>query len=139
MNIMDLHHKSQAAVALKSAAIASDTTTTGETIDMLGFEGLEMIFLTKTLSDGDYAVTLFEGEESDMSDEAAVDSAEQLGSPDFDADTDDDSVARVGYIGKMRYVRAKVVSTNTTTGIDILSGVALKYAAKHQPVADQDS
>ena len=138
MNVFDLHHTSKVAAALVSQAIVTDTTTVGATIDRAGFIALEFVFLTKTLTDGDYAITLFESDDSGMSGEAAVASAEQLGSPDFDDDTDDNAVARVGYIGKKRYVRAKVVSTNTTTGVDIISGIALLANALHQPADDQD-
>ena len=138
MQAFDLHNMTQAAVALKSQAIASDTTTVGETIDTAGYESIEFIFLTKTVTDGDYAVDLYESDDSGMSGEALVSDAEMLGDISFADDTDDDTVARVGYIGKKRYVRAKVVSTNTTTGVDIISGVALKGTAHHQPVAAQN-
>ena len=89
------------------APIASDTTTEGEIIDTENFEALEFVILTKTITDGDYAVLLQEGDNSALSDAATVAAAETLGSPDFDDDTDDDAVARVGYIGKKRYVRLK--------------------------------
>jgi hypothetical protein len=141
MNIMDLHHKVFAEVALKSQAIASSTTTVGETIDLSGFEGgAEFTALTKILTDGDYEFKLFEGDLLNMSDEAEVTvaSGHKLGSVNFADDTDDDAVGRFGYIGKKRYVRVKVVSTNVTTGVDNISCTALKYTAKHQPTSDQN-
>lgn len=138
MQVFDLHHTSKTAAALKSQAITTDTTTVGETIDRAGFIALEFMFLTKTVTDGDYAVDLYESDDSGMSGEAIVSDAEMLGDISFADDTDDDAVASVGYIGKKRYVRTKVVSTNTTTGVDIISGVALLANAAHQPYADQD-
>jgi len=137
-NVHDLHHKSKAQVALTSQAIATDTTTVGATIDTAGFEGLEFVFLTKTLTDGDYAVDLYESDAALMTGETIVSAEEMLGDIAFTDDADDNAVARVGYIGKKRYVRAKVVSTNTTTGIDMLSGVALLFSPKHQPQAAQN-
>lgn len=135
---MDLHHDSYAALALNVQAIASDTTTVGNTIDMAGYEAAEFVIFTKTLTDGDYDIKMYEGEESDMSDEAEVSAAEQLGDPSFTDDTDDNAVARVGYIGKKRYVRLKVVSTNTTTGVDAIGAIVLQSSAHHKPVSDQD-
>ena len=137
-NVFEIHHDTYVTPALKSQAISSDTTTVGETIDTKGYEALEFFFLTKTVTDGDYDIQLFEGDASNMSDEAAVDSSEVLGDPAFTDDTDDDAVARVGYIGKKRYVRAKVVSTNVTTGVDIISGLAVLANAHSKPVDDQD-
>jgi len=137
-NAFEIHHDSQVEVALKSQAISTDTTTVGETIDTVGFEALEFFFLTKTVTDGDYAVDLYESDDSGMSGETIVSAEEMLGDIAYTDDTDDDTAARVGYIGKKRYVRAKVVSTNTTTGVDIISGVAVLANAHHKPVADQN-
>lgn len=137
-NMFDLHHKSTAVVALTTQAITTDTTTVGEIIDTADFKGLEFVFLTGTLTDGDYAIDLYESDDSGMSGETIVSAAEMLGDINIDADTDDDAVTRVGYIGKKRYVRAKVVSTNTTTGLAALSGVALKVNPNHQPTDDQN-
>ena len=138
MQVFDLHHTSKVAAALTSQAITTDTTTVGATIDRAGFIALEFVFLTKTLTDGDYAIDLYDSDDSGMSGEVIVSDAEMLGDIAFTDDTDDNAVARVGYIGKKRYVRAKVVSTNTTTGVDIISGVALLANAAHQPYADQN-
>jgi hypothetical protein len=138
MNVNDLHHASKAFVAFKSQAIASDTTTVGETIDLASYEAAEFVFLTKTVTDGDYAVDLYESDDSGMAGETLVSAEEMLGDISFADDTDDDAIARVGYIGKKRYIRAKVVSINTTTGVDIISGVCLLAFGQHQPVADQN-
>lgn len=138
MNVFDLHHTSKAVNALNSQAITTDTTTVGNTVDRAGFTALEFVFLTKTLTDGDYAIDLYDDDASGMGTEVIVSAAEMLGDINFSDDTDDNAVARVGYIGKKRYVRAKVVSTNTTTGLDIMSGVALLANAAHQPHADQN-
>ena len=138
MQAFDLHNMTQAKVALTSQAISTDTTTAGEIIDTAGFESLEFILLTKALTDGDYAVLMQEGDDSALADAATVAAAEVLGLVNFDDDTDDNAVARTGYIGKKRYVRLNIVSTNTTTGIDIISAVALLGTAHHQPIAAQN-
>lgn len=138
MQAFDLHNHSKAVVALVSQAITTNTTTVGATIDTKGFTALEFIFLTKTLSDGDYLIDLFDSDDSGMSGEVIVSDAEMLGDIAFEDDADDNAVARVGYIGKKRFVRAKIVSTNTATGLDIMSGVALLANAAHQPTAAQN-
>ena len=134
-NIMDLHHKSSVVAALTQQEIATDTTTVGETIDMAGYEALEIVGLSGTITDGTYTVALYEGDESDMSDEAVVAAAETLGAMAWAA-TDDDTAKKLGYIGKKRYVRIKVVSASTSTGVDMIGAIAVKSSAHHVPTAD---
>ena len=138
MNVFDLHHNSYAVPALVSQAISTDTTTVGEIIDTAGCEAIEFIFLTKTVTDGDYEVQIFESDDAGMSGEAQVAAEETFGAIDYTDDADDNTVARMGVASKKRYLRAKVVSTSTSTGVDIISGVALKVFWNHQPIADQN-
>jgi hypothetical protein len=132
----DLHSNIDDRVALDPQAIGSDTTTVGNIIDTAGYESLEFLLWTKTVTDGDYAWKIEHGDDSGLSDAADVASTDLLGVlTGFTADTDDNKVNRVGYIGKKRYVRMSVVSTNTTTGVDAIGGIAILGHPKRAPVA----
>lgn len=132
--LFDLHHNCDVANALNSQTISSDTTTNGVIIDMQGYHGLEFILKSGTITDGAYTVALQHGDDSGLSDAAAVDADEVLGSIAF-ADTEDNVAKRIGYIGKKRYVRMNVVSTGTTSG-GVFDGVAVQFSPFSAPVAD---
>lgn len=106
-------------VAFNIQAISTDTTTNGAIIDTKGYEAVTFIFHTGTITDGDYTVLIQDGDDSGLSDAAAVADADLIGTEaaaSFTADTDDNKVSKIGYIGTKRYVRFNVVSTNTSTG-----------------------
>lgn len=134
MHVNDLHHHTAVESALDSQTIGTDTTTLGNIIDTAGFEALEFILQSGTITDGAYAVSLQEGDDSGLSDAAAVSAEETLGNADF-ALADDDTAKRIGYIGKKRYCRLAIVSTATTSG-GVFSAAAMKGMAAHQPTAD---
>jgi len=136
MNVNDLHHSSESVLAMESQTISTDTTTVGEIIDTAGYEALEILTISGTITDGAYAMLLEEGDNSALSDAATVASAETLGDCSY-ALADDDTPKRVGYIGKKRYVRLSFVSTSTSSGGTLFGALALLSNAMHQPTADQ--
>jgi hypothetical protein len=132
----DLFHNLSVKPAFNFQAISSSTTTNGATIDTAGFYSLTFAIQSGTLTDGAYAITMFHGDEADMSDEVAVPSDFILGSladAGFAA-SDDNETHRVGYAGKKRYVRIKVVSTSVSTG-GSLGAIALLADPASAPVA----
>lgn len=117
-------------------SISTDTTTNGEIIDLQGFEACTFVFQTGTVTDGDYTVLIQEGDDSGLSDAAAVADADLVGTEadaSFSADTDDNKVSSIGYIGSKRYVRFNVVSTNTSTGATV-GAIALLGRPHSAPV-----
>lgn len=116
------------------AAITGNGTTTSATIDRAGYEALEFIFQSGTITDGAFAVTLYEGSASNMSDEAAVAAADILGTQPSFAAADDNTVKRVGYKGSKRYVRAKAVQSGATSG-GILAAVAILAKPRFAPTS----
>jgi hypothetical protein len=131
----DLHNNTSGARGISPAAIISaNGTTTGQTIDTLGFGSVEFFFQSGAITDGTFTVTLYEGDAANMSDEAAVADVDLLGTEPVFADTDDNAVKRVGYIGNKRYVRAKVVQAGATTG-GFLSCLVVQGHPKTAPVA----
>ena len=126
-------------IALSPVAIATDTTTAGNTIDSVGYEGILYSVLTGVVTDGTYTVQLFAGDAANMSDEAQVtassgylvqDGAIITSDPAALTSTDDDTVLTIGYIGPKRYTRLKIVSASTSTGA-LITAVATQVEKRH--------
>lgn len=131
----DLYSNIKVENALDVTSISSDTNTDGEIIDVEDFRGITFLLRSGTITDGAYTVTLRHGDDSGLSDAADVSSDDVLGSISF-ADTDDNTVKRIGYIGKKRYVQMRVVSTGTTSG-GSFNGNVIKSVPNSAPVANQ--
>lgn len=119
----DLHNNVDERIALNFQTINSDTTTNGVIIDTQGFESVEFVVPTGTVSAGDVTPALQEGDDSGLSDAATVSSDNTIGSlVTLDAAN---GITRVGYVGKKRYVRLNAVTDNSANlqvgGIVILS------------------
>ena len=131
----DLHNNVDDRIALDLAAISTDTTTVGNIIDTAGYESIEFIALSGTITDGAYAFKIEDGDNSALSDAADVDSTLLLGDLTGFALTDDDTSKRVGCIAKKRYVRLSIVSTATTTGVNMMGAAAVLGHPHVAPVA----
>lgn len=132
----DLHNNIGVAAALNPQAIGSSTTTNGAIIDLAGFESVEFVIQSATLTDGTYTPSITEGDESDLSDGSAAAAADLLGTvadATFAA-SDDNAVKRIGYRGNKRYVRLNITSASVTTG-GTLAAVAIKGHPRNAPVA----
>ena len=135
----DNHNDMVPAVALNLQTVSSDTTTNGNIIDLQGFESCEFVFVTGTVTDGDYAVLMHEGDAADLGDAAAIADADLIGTEalaSFAADTDDNVLSKIGYKGGKRYVRLSVVSSSTSSGA-VLGAVCIKGHPAHAPKSDQ--
>jgi hypothetical protein len=132
----DLHNNIQPVVAVNIQAIASNTTVTGNAIDLAGFQGCEFIFVTGTVTDGDYAVEITECDTTG-GDYTAVADADLLGTEAATStldNTDDNKYGKIGYIGSKQFVKATITSTNVTTGATV-GMVALKGFPTVAPVS----
>ena len=100
------------------ATVATDTTTTFITsIDTKDLDnGISFGLLVTAYTDGDYALVIQDS--ADNSVFADVDSSMVIGTPvSVDAAyTEGDAIPKIGVFGTRRYLRATVVSTNTSTG-----------------------
>ena len=137
MSEYDLHSNIDDRVALDNQDIASDTTTPGAIIDTSGFESIEFIIQSGTITDGSYAILLEESDNASMpvGVETTVVSADQtLGALTGFVAANDDETIRVGSIGKDRYQRLSLVSTGTTTGGEF-SAIAVLGHPHTSPVA----
>lgn len=123
----DLHNNVKAVVALSpESAFTDDGTYVGPIIDRYGYQSVEFFIQAGKLLDAGatFAVTLEHGDNAALSDAAAPASTELLGSlPSFDQ-SEDDTVEKVGYIGKKRYLRVTITPTGNQAEA-FFSGLAL--------------
>jgi hypothetical protein len=132
----DFHHGFTPQPALNPQAISSNTAVNGATIDTAGYESLEFVLQSATLTDGTYTPSLTAGDAANLSDGAAVAAADLLGTiagATFAA-TDDNAVKKIGYRGSKRYVRLTVTTTGVTTG-GTIGAVALLGDPRNLPAA----
>ena len=117
MATKDMFSQVRPFVAIDIDTIATNVTTTGDIIDTQGFESVTLGLIVGTTTDGDYTLQLKDS--ADGTTFTVVADADLLGTEaaaSFTADTDDDKITKLGYIGIKRYVRAEIVSASTTTG-----------------------
>ncbi|MCW8930891.1 MAG: hypothetical protein OQL19_11705 [Gammaproteobacteria bacterium] len=132
----DLHSTISTAIALANQTISTNTTTAGAIIDTQGFEGLEFIVSTGTITDGSYAFKVETGNDSGLSDAVDITASTTqvvIGNKDALVAADDDTTRRLGVVEFDRYVRISLVSTGVTTGGTNFSAVAVKAFAKSVP------
>jgi hypothetical protein len=123
----DLHNPTSAVNALNATTIATNTNTDGPTVDLQGFETVELVARTGAWTDGAYALQVLESDASGSGFAVAAASAVLGGAPSIGAAN---TLARLGYIGSKRYIRLRVVSTGTATGAS-LSAVAVLARQRH--------
>jgi len=110
--------------------IDSDTTTAGPIWDTASFElGFTAFMACVAWTDGTYTMLIQEGDESDLSDAVTLPTNKLIGTlPVVGAATADGAESlSVGIHSNLRYVRVSVVSTVTTDGATIYTGV-IKHA-----------
>lgn len=112
-----------------AAQTNSDTARVSAIIDTLGYESCEFILHNGTNTDANvtFAVLVEDGDDSGLSDNAAVADAELLGTEVLAASAfgDDNECRKIGYIGAKRYVRVTVTPTGNNSGDWFMSGVAI--------------
>lgn len=117
----------------------SSSAVVGSIIDTQGFNSLEYFIITGALTDTNatFAVTMDEGNASNLSDATAVASTDLLGTLAGASFTfsDDNAVKKVGYKGVKRYVRLTVTPTGNDAGNLDLAVLAVLGNATDQPTA----
>ena len=132
----DIHTRLLGAPALNPQTISSDTTTDGSIIDMQGYEALEFIIQSGTITTGVFTPKLEHGDDSGLSDAVVVPNDFRLGtiaSATFSA-ADDDVTKQLGYVGKKRYVRLSIVTSSSANGA--IGAIAVRG---HKKSAEIDS
>lgn len=134
MSSVDLKTKINDVIALNSASITSDTTTVGNEIDTAGYESITFIPSVGTVTDGTYTPSITECDTSGGTFTAVAD-ADLIGTESDAALSASNTSARIGYVGKKRYVKFSVVSASTTSGTTGATCMAVLGSPKHAPVA----
>jgi hypothetical protein len=117
-----------------SAAVSSNTTTSGAIVDRRGFRGVTFTVHAAAFTDGSYVPVIQDGDAADLSDAAAVADTYLIGTEAGAAVDADNEVRTIGYTGKKRYVRLQLVSSGTTSGATI-SGLCLLSHPESGPIA----
>jgi hypothetical protein len=137
MTFKDLHSNIKLSPCINPAAIVNgNAVTTGATIDTQGFESLEFVIQSGTITDGTLTPAVYEGDASNMSDEASVATADLIGTiaGATYAITDDNVTKKIGYRGSKRYVRIKITQAGASTG-GYFCALAVQGGARNAPVA----
>ena len=99
--------------AFNAAVINSNTDSDGEFIDTQGFYGLTFIAESTVYTDGTYTLQVLESDTANAPDFTATAADFVIGSGSISGV---DAPAKIGYVGKKRYARLRIVSTGVTTG-----------------------
>ena len=119
--------------AISPVVVTDNTAAVGQIIDLRGYQALTFVIATGTLADADaiFAVLVEEGDDSGLSDAAAVADDDLIGTEALAGFTfgDDDETRKIGYVGHKRYVRLTVTPTNNTGDAPISAVAVLGHPA----------
>jgi hypothetical protein len=111
------------------AARTDNTAIASSIIDRRGYESLTFGILVGTNTDADatFAVTMTHGDDSGLSDSAAVPTAQILGTLALAGYNfaDDAESRKVGYLGTKRYVRLTITPSGNDSGNIFLAAAAI--------------
>lgn len=121
--------------AISPAAAVTDTTAfVSQIIDVKGYDALTFVILTGSLADADatFTVLVEHGDNSALSDAAAVDDKELVGTEALASFTfaHDDATRKVGYVGNKRYVRLTVTPAANTGNAFVAATAILGHPAQ---------
>lgn len=119
----------------------ADTAFVSQIIDLAGYNKAEFVLLWGALTDANatFVVLVEDGDDSALSDHAAVDDAFLLGTEALAAPlfSNDDTVSKIGYIGPKRYVRITVTPSGNNSGDINIAGVAILAGHRKKPDTTQ--
>lgn len=140
--LRDLHNNIEIRRAISPTRVTDNTAEVSEIIDLANRTELEFIIGIGTVADADatFVVLIEHGDDSGLSDAAAVADAFLVGTESgagFDFG-DDDEVRKIGYIGDKRYVRLTITPSSNGGNAD-LSAVALLGGVRKAPRSSQSA
>lgn len=136
----DLHNNIAVRRGLSPVAAGADNTAyVSQIVDTQGFEAVEFLILigANTDTNATFAVLFEDGDDSGLSDHAAVDDKYLLGTEagaSFDY-SDDNETRKIGYIGPKRYCRVTITPSGNDSGNIYIAGAWLLGHAHSRPVA----
>lgn len=126
--MQDLHNNIHVKRVLSPVSVADTTAQVGQIIDRQGYDSLEYVIAIGSVADADatFTILLEEGDDSGLSDAAAVADANLLGTEALAAFQydDDNEVRKLGYNGVKRYTRLTITPVNNASAA-VLSAVAV--------------
>lgn len=132
----DIHSEIKPEVAFPPQALSGTTDITGEIIDSRGYSGVEFIMQTDAIAAADLDAQLLieQGDESDLSDAAAVGDDFLIGTEDATAisESDDKVTRKIGLRITKRYCRASL-SVTANDGTDVVSCAAMLIGNRNLP------
>lgn len=133
---MDLHNSIKVSRAISPVSVADTTAAVSQILDTANFNANELLIATGSIADADatFAVLIEDGDNSALSDAAAVADADLLGTEagaSFQFD-DDNETRKIGYIGSKRYIRATITPTANASAA-LISAVWLQAGARVAP------
>jgi hypothetical protein len=140
--MQDLFNNVHTVEALAPQSSADDTALVGAIIDTLGYDSATLVISIGSIGDADatFAVLLEDGNDSGLTDAAAVPDAGLLGTEalaafQFD---DDNKTRKLGYINGKRYLRLTITPTNNsgTPSAALLGAVAVLGHPGSAPTAN---
>lgn len=129
----DLHNNLHVKRAISPVSVADTTAQVSQIIDRQGFDSLEFVIATGAIADADatFTVLVEDGEDSGLSDAAAVTDDNLLGTEalaGFQFD-DDNEVRKIGYVGGKRYVRLTVTPVGNASAALVAAVAVLGHPA----------
>lgn len=137
----DLHNNIHTKRALSPVAAGTDNTPYVTTIcDTMGYGSCELVILVGANTDADvtFAVLFEDGDDSGLSDNAAVADSFLLGTEAQAGFTfaDDNETRKIGYIGPKRYTRATITPTGNNSGNIFIAAVWILGHPQSAPTAN---
>lgn len=109
--------------AIGCTRVADNTTLVSAIIDTLGYGSLTFVILTGTLADADatFAALVEDGDDSSLTDAAAVADTQLIGTEALAGFTyaADNKTRKIGYAGFKRYVRLTITPSGNSGNADI--------------------
>lgn len=125
------------------AARTDNTAIVSAIIDRLGYESVTFAIVTGTNTDANasFAVLVEDGDNSGLSDNAAVADDFLVGTEALAGFTfaDDVECRKVGYVGQKRYLRVTITPTGNDSGNIFLAGIAVLGRPHSMPTANPPS
>lgn len=134
----DLYNNLAIRRAISPVSVADNTAQVSQIIDRQGFDSLVFGIAIGSVADADatFTVLVEDGNDSGLSDAAAVADSELNGTEaaaGFQFD-DDNETRKIGYVGNKRYVRLTITPASNASAA-LLSAVAILGHASLQPTA----
>jgi hypothetical protein len=130
----DLHNHIAVQRAISPVSVADNTAQVSQIIDRRGYQALEFVINVGSLADADatFTVLVEDGDNSALSDNAAVADAELLGTEAAASFifSDDNAVRKIGYVGNKRYVRLTITPAANASAALLAAVAVLGYPSQ---------